>query len=156
MTAEPDADDTSDVRLRLILKGHGDFISPVQSPIPATELSEQVLASAQWLARRPGLMIKIRAKVSLDQWQDFCKACSGGSGRSDPAHADLKPLYAGRGGYVIDSDADAESPPAYDSLAEMSPEASQSVRKRQRTGLRPSADAEEDIMEKIMDRIADH
>lgn len=136
MTAAVDVDDASEVHLRLMLKRHGDLVSPVPSPIPATEPSEQILTSAQWLTHRPGLAIKVRARVSLDQWQEFCRACNDGSVGSDPAHAALKTLYAGRGGYVVDSDTDGDSPPAYDGPAETPTEASQSTRKRQRTNLR--------------------
>lgn len=142
MTAEADADNSSQVHLRLMLKERGGHISLMRSPKPSNEHGEQLLASAQWLAARPGLSIEVPPLVSLplSHWQHFCTACADGLVTADPDHADVDHLYFGRGGHVMSGKADAESPPAYDGLAGMPSEAAQSSRKRQRISPDPNQD----------------
>lgn len=107
MTAEADADNSSRVHLRLMLKERGGLISPVRSPKPSNEHGEQLLASAQWLAARPGLSIEVPPLVSLplSHWQHFCTACADGLVTADPDHTDVDHLYFGRGGHVMNSKA---------------------------------------------------
>lgn len=157
-TAE--AGERSGVCLRLALRQPGDLIGPSQSPQPATEDSKRLLNSAQLLATRRILTIEIlRPRIPLDHWQDMCRACEEGLVRSNPAQADISPLYTGRGGYVIDHHAALETPPAYDEPAGSSAGEPQSSRKRQRISPPPDMDVVGNKMllyiQKMCDRIVE-